>query len=406
VLFDHRLHTHASCIKKVANVDMVILLIGSRFGGAATPQALDEISFEEISKSSSMSSHIKENDKISITQVEIMKAIECDIPLFAFVDSKVYADHLLYQKNKNKPFAKEITYPSIDRPETATYIFEFINFLTHRFANNAIISYANFSDIEDHLLKQWSLLFQRLLREERDKSVESRRSDAILEQIQDLKAAVVQSMSAGAARDIAKNVLKYRRLADFLLAIRIYDTAVDIVSFSGSFDDLLRQFGVVEVSGGRDDRSGLLRTFLVLSDSSRLMVRIPDRRFLDFYSEWMAFSQLDKDTKLAVIEGVSESDAVGPRMIYPADYFMDDSQDLLTADATVEVGLGKTIVSSGWTDERIELLKKMWADGATASTIADALGNISRNAVIGKAHRLGLLSRPMPNGNDGAEVST
>jgi GcrA cell cycle regulator len=49
-----------------------------------------------------------------------------------------------------------------------------------------------------------------------------------------------------------------------------------------------------------------------------------------------------------------------------------------------------------WTEERIERLKKMWHDGATASQIADELGGVSRNAVIGKAHRLGLEQRPSP----------
>jgi GcrA cell cycle regulator len=49
-----------------------------------------------------------------------------------------------------------------------------------------------------------------------------------------------------------------------------------------------------------------------------------------------------------------------------------------------------------WTDERIAMLTKMWESGATASQIADELGGVSRNAVIGKAHRLGLKSRPSP----------
>jgi len=49
-----------------------------------------------------------------------------------------------------------------------------------------------------------------------------------------------------------------------------------------------------------------------------------------------------------------------------------------------------------WTEERIERLKSMWAEGATASQIADELGGVSRNAVIGKAHRLGLEQRPSP----------
>ncbi|WP_271299320.1 GcrA family cell cycle regulator [Sphingomonas sp. CV7422] len=49
-----------------------------------------------------------------------------------------------------------------------------------------------------------------------------------------------------------------------------------------------------------------------------------------------------------------------------------------------------------WTDERIDALKTMWEAGQTASQIAEALGGVSRNAVIGKAHRLGLQSRPSP----------
>jgi GcrA cell cycle regulator len=49
-----------------------------------------------------------------------------------------------------------------------------------------------------------------------------------------------------------------------------------------------------------------------------------------------------------------------------------------------------------WTDERIGQLKTMWEKGMTASQIAEELGGVSRNAVIGKAHRLGLQSRPSP----------
>jgi GcrA cell cycle regulator len=46
-----------------------------------------------------------------------------------------------------------------------------------------------------------------------------------------------------------------------------------------------------------------------------------------------------------------------------------------------------------WTDERVELLKKMWIEGKSASQIAKELGSVTRNAVIGKVHRLGLSSR-------------
>ena len=60
----------------------------------------------------------------------------------------------------------------------------------------------------------------------------------------------------------------------------------------------------------------------------------------------------------------------------------------------------------GWTDERVELLKKLWSDGLSASQIAAELGGITRNAVIGKAHRLGLQSRPSPvKSNDAAKTA-
>lgn len=50
-----------------------------------------------------------------------------------------------------------------------------------------------------------------------------------------------------------------------------------------------------------------------------------------------------------------------------------------------------------WTDERIALLKKMWKEGKSAAEIAKTLGKgVTRNAVIGKAHRMGLSGRPSP----------
>ncbi len=62
-----------------------------------------------------------------------------------------------------------------------------------------------------------------------------------------------------------------------------------------------------------------------------------------------------------------------------------------------------------WTDERVELLKKLWAEGLSASQIATRMGGVTRNAVIGKVHRLGLSGRATPakpqRGRIGALVS-
>lgn len=51
----------------------------------------------------------------------------------------------------------------------------------------------------------------------------------------------------------------------------------------------------------------------------------------------------------------------------------------------------------GWTEERVTLLRKLWAEGLSASQIAKQLGGVTRNAVIGKVHRLGLAGRATPS---------
>ena len=56
-----------------------------------------------------------------------------------------------------------------------------------------------------------------------------------------------------------------------------------------------------------------------------------------------------------------------------------------------------------WTDERIGKLKELWDKGLSASQIATELGDVTRNAVIGKAHRLGLKSRPSPVKSESAK---
>ncbi len=51
-----------------------------------------------------------------------------------------------------------------------------------------------------------------------------------------------------------------------------------------------------------------------------------------------------------------------------------------------------------WTDERVELLKRLWAEGLSASQVAGQLGGVTRNAVIGKVHRLSLSARAKSGG--------
>jgi len=175
VLYDPRAHTHTSCVQEVTNCDMLILIIGSRFGGTAIPKAIDEVDIIKLMNKSKSKKIFENPNKLSITQLEVLKAIEYNIPIFTFIDSKVYHDHLVYENNKGKGMADKITYPSIDKQETAIYIFEFINFLRLSVENNNISEFMRMEEIETFLRKQWSGLLQRLLYEQRSKKTEERK---------------------------------------------------------------------------------------------------------------------------------------------------------------------------------------------------------------------------------------
>jgi GcrA cell cycle regulator len=68
---------------------------------------------------------------------------------------------------------------------------------------------------------------------------------------------------------------------------------------------------------------------------------------------------------------------------------------LYVVSCVILVGCGERFM--GWTEERVAELKKLWAEGHSASQIAKRLGSVTRNAVIGKVHRLGLSGRATPS---------
>src|SRR5207244_4010897 len=104
-----------------------------------------------------------ETKALSVTQVEVLKAVENDIPVYAFVQERVLHDLEVYENNKDEKFIDDITFASIEDSSTARYIFAFIDYLRNRTAGNALIPFSTLEDITNHLQKQWSSLFQRLL---------------------------------------------------------------------------------------------------------------------------------------------------------------------------------------------------------------------------------------------------
>jgi len=329
VLYDHRFHTHTACVQEVPLCDIMVLVVGGRFGGAAVPEARDEITTPGGGTS------LEHFDNLSITQIEVLKAIDEGIPLFAFVDDAVWHDHKLFEVNGG---SVDIIYPSIQKADTARYIFDFINFLRRRTAGNAIVPFRQIADIEHHLRRQWSALLQRLLTESTNKAHVEERDRAIGEQIEDLKLAVLSTISADDARKIARSVLRFRSLVDFLLSLEIAESRSLLEGNPATWETVKSKAGVVEVTAVRDGSQAAVRTLLTLEDGSGRITRFSFQKYQELESLWSEFIALDQEARFAVFDALV--DDRGGRVLRQTAHIQD------AGDYLDSLGLGSRATAS------------------------------------------------------------
>ena len=311
VLYDPRIHTHTSCIDEVSNCDIMVVIIGSRFGGTSVPQALDRIDSAKLKELSNDPSFITQDAPISITQLEVLKAIENNIPIYTFVGKKVYYEHEVYEKNKDKPeVIQNIVFPAIDKRETAPYIFGFLNYIRLRKSGNQFFQFERLQDIEDILKKQWSAYFQRLLYENRNRVEEHKQIDRLNEQFEDLKTAIITSIENVDQREVANGIVRYRRLFEFLFGIGCEPTFIK--SFSGHFDEILNSLRIIhildfsEIQPTNERRSLFARTLLLLDDKTFFECRLSKNYFIELEDEWDTFKKLSAKTKDLILEALRE----------------------------------------------------------------------------------------------------
>lgn len=309
VLYDPRIHTHTSCVDEVKNCDVLILIIGARFGGKATTEALNKINFEVLKNESHSVDSLKEKECLSVTQLEVLKAIENSMPIYTFIDKQVWHDHALYEKNKSSDIIEKIIFPSIEKQETAKYIFDFINFVRLRTKGNTIFPFGKGQDIEEILKKQWSSYFQRLLNEQRFRDNEHKRIDALSEQFEDLKTAILTSIENVDQRESARGIVRYRRLLELLFGLKIPTQA--IVSSCDSFQSLLEQNDIINILDAREIglvsfRGFPTRSFFLKKDGTFFETRISFDALAGYEFEWDSFKVLKQQLKEIIFEALQE----------------------------------------------------------------------------------------------------
>lgn len=140
IFYHPDLHTHESCVRETANCQLLVLIIGGRFGGK-----------------------YKVDQTKSITNAEYSSAVESGIPIFTFVKQDVLNDHNVWQKNKEHEFSNLIVYPSIDNQEHAIDIFKFIDTVRAAPQNNGIFGFKLTRDIFSLLRRQLAGMFYDFL---------------------------------------------------------------------------------------------------------------------------------------------------------------------------------------------------------------------------------------------------
>ena len=307
IFYDPQDHTHESCVKEVSNADIVILIIGSRFGGRGIPNLQSLIDFKTLSTSSLKTRILDHQDQLSVTQYEIFKAIESNIPVYCFVEESVWHDHRVYEENKEKKdVIKNMKFPSIDKNETAPYIFEFINFMRARTHNNALFPFGKLEDIEGCLLKQWSNLFQSLLSQNKSKTEVSKQMNQITEQLNDMKALIMSSVNnTDSSKYAAKGVLKYRSLINYLDCI-LPDQ--DVILKDQTWDGLMNDCGVEGIEE-LEDKDEKKRTVIVRKDRTFYMptFSFADSAYFEHQKEWSEFTIIPEKIKSVIVEAVRDT---------------------------------------------------------------------------------------------------
>lgn len=311
ILYDPRTHTHTSCINEVINCDMMVVIIGSRFGGTSVPQALEQVDLSKLKELSNGSLTINDDTKVSITQLEVLKAVENNIPIYTFIDKKVYYEHEVYEKNKKKPdIIKQIEFPAIEKQDTAQYIFDFINYIRLRTSGNQIFQFERLQDIEDVLKKQWSGYFQKLLCEQRTRRETSIQITHLNEQFEDLKTAIITSIQNVDQREVANGIVRYRKLSEFLYGINCEKSF--LCSFAGDMDELLKEKKIVDIRDFDDfvvetnERVIHPRTVFILENGTFFHSRMSKEFFLSLENDWNEFKMLQNKSKELILEALSE----------------------------------------------------------------------------------------------------
>lgn len=194
VFYDPKVNVQDACLTEVSSCQLFVLIIGGRFG-----------------------SEYKDTTE-SVTNFEFREAVKTKVPVFALVEQDVHGDYMVFSKNQENSEIDEskINYPSVD----STHIFKFMDEVRGNAANNSLVPFRDFTELESYLKQQWAgMMFNYLTQEGEAKRVADMFKTLTLmnDRIEFLSKQILSSVGTDAAKLTAKLydiILKYPCIRD------------------------------------------------------------------------------------------------------------------------------------------------------------------------------------------------
>lgn len=301
VFYHPDLHTHESCVSEISNCQIFILIIGGRFGGK----------------------HKVDPEK-SITNAEFLAAKKLGLPVFTFIKDGVLSDHNTYQKNKKKPFADEIEYPSIEKQEHAKNIFTFIDQVRLSDSNNGFFGFTYAKDIEVLLRKQLAGMFFDFLTNRNIGSQLKNTSDAISnltvasQKIEELVKTIYRQVDSAHAENVINQIDDqslaeefFRTISDKIDRIRFIplNSARELIEFKGeswiqfilSLDDFTYAEDISDHEGRETDIIGYKPTHKIIADVLGELTKEEINLLNKLESSFEAFQRLSNENRTKIL---------------------------------------------------------------------------------------------------------
>lgn len=162
IAYDPELPLDESCYREAASSDIFVLIIGGRYGSAASDEnAINKGDFYERYE--------------SVTKKEYDSASKRDIPIYILVEKQVMSEFETYKKNKNN---ETIEYAHVD----SINVFRFLDSIFKKSKNNATYQFDHYTEIENWLKEQWSGYFRELI----DRKSENKQLHSLNEKVEEL----------------------------------------------------------------------------------------------------------------------------------------------------------------------------------------------------------------------------